>query len=85
MSVPRFEPKKLYRVTEEGPLKGFICKLSRPRIADNGSWMEALRDLPEECTSFPKGDSRFRHFLLYPEDAEVADKIDAKMAKAGYP
>lgn len=67
----RFERR--IRITAKGhPLEGKTGTIERLRLSDDGAWVAMDKPLPEELASFPMGDGRRNHFLLYPDDCEVA-------------
>lgn len=53
-------------------MHGKVGTVVRLRMGDNGAWVKMDDELPEELRSFPVGDSRDHHLLLYPEDCEKA-------------
>lgn len=52
------------------PLAGKTGTVVRPRIGDNGAWVQMDEDLPEDLRSFSPPDSRCRNIVLYPEECE---------------
>lgn len=50
-------------------LLGLVGTVERPRICDNGAWVDVF-GLPEEHKSFD--DQRANHLLLYPGECEQA-------------
>ena len=55
---------------KEHPLHGIAGKVVRRRMGDDGAWVK-MQSIPEGVErSFPVGDSRENHFLLYPEECE---------------
>lgn len=57
-------------VSEDERMHGRIGVVVRRRAGDNGAWLNMHDDLPSGVAVFPEGDTRFRHFLAYPEDCE---------------
>ncbi len=54
-------------VTEEGhAANGMEGTIARKCMADAGAWVN-LPGLPKSLASFPDGDSRRDHILLYPD------------------
>lgn len=42
----------------------------RLRMADNAAWVNMDEELPVALQSFPSGDPRSRHVLLWPDECE---------------
>jgi hypothetical protein len=54
-------------------LYGKMGRVVRCRMSDDGAWVCMNADLPKPLRSFSKGDPRFRHVLLYPDECKAAD------------
>lgn len=48
-------------------MTGTVVRIRR----DGGAWVQADIDLPTLVQSFPAGDSRQNHFLVYPDECEA--------------
>lgn len=67
----RFKNHMDVRVTDENhPCYGMMGKVVRLRLCDAGAWVCMEKDLPVQCQSFPGGDDRFRHLVLYPDECQ---------------
>jgi hypothetical protein len=69
--MKRFSNNQVVTVTDvEHELtgkSGIVCRL---RMADDGAWVAMNDPLPDHLASFPKGDSRRDHIILYPDECE---------------
>jgi hypothetical protein len=62
------EQNSRVRVTDKNhPLEGKTGTVVRPLIRENGAWVQMDKPLPNKLESFPKGNTRHHHILLYPE------------------
>ena len=56
---------------ERQELIGQLGTVVRCRYGDNGAWVKMDNALDEQLTSFPVGDHRRNHILMYPEECEL--------------
>jgi hypothetical protein len=60
-------------LVERQTLIGKTGKVVRCRHGDNGAWVQMDEPLTEKLASFPEGDPRRKHILMYPEECEPAN------------
>lgn len=74
MRIRSFHDEQRVKVlrNEKGIAVGAVGTVKRLRRNDNGAWVELDRLHKNEAVHpFPKGDTRERHVLAYPEDCEM--------------
>ena len=52
------------------PCAGKRGTVVRKRGQDDGAWIRFDEDLPDDLRSFPKGDDRQNHMMLWPDECE---------------
>lgn len=67
----RFENGQRVTVTaQHHPCKGKAGTVARLRRADAAAWVNMDDPLPGDLASFPRGDERRNHMMLYPDECE---------------